>query len=542
MSARTFKRLSVKILNNTKPLIFLCMFAYIILQPHRFVVDNTQTNTEVVRAAYENLLEQVSSSTDWLIQFETLIVWENWEATINYTVAPGDTLNSIAQNFWTSAQAIIEANNINNPNSLRPWTILTITYDEWVMINAKETMTVENFANKYELNLEEFISMNFFENKEETIEEWWQIFVPLNQIEAEKRRLIDKEEFVMLDLPADAPEPVEEDSFVQEITEPTRVNPEIEQELASENDPAVNQRIISAQETQQHLEELKQQEIQAQQEAEQARIEAQQAEEKALEAERKAQQEQSQQQAEQRQREAEQARTEAQQAEEKALEAERKAQQEQEKAEQRAQEIQQAVEEQEIFTCRADQCAFNDQCWTKPANASCAVDDSNNAWTCNDGYEEKNGSCVKKQLRTISNAITPTNTNQILEQRYFNPHKVDSNVHGRWPGHCTAMVAYLWSQNFGIRIRDFWTGNAKDWLNNARRAWFTVNDVPAAWSLMVTGSWYGQWGPYGHVMYVESVNWDAGTVIVVDMNYKWRYIATKRVEAINAAGWFIHPQ
>jgi hypothetical protein len=39
------------------------------------------------------------------------------------------------------------------------------------MINTKETMTVENFANKYELNLEEFISMNFFESKEETIEE-----------------------------------------------------------------------------------------------------------------------------------------------------------------------------------------------------------------------------------------------------------------------------------------------------------------------------------------------------------------------------------
>jgi DNA repair exonuclease SbcCD ATPase subunit len=238
----------------------------------------------------------------------------------------------------------------------------------------------------------------------------------------------------MLDLPEDSPE-AEEDPFVQEITEPTRVNPALEDtiddEVASEADTQVEQRIISAQETQEHLEQLKQQEIEAQQQAEQARIEAQQAEEKALAAEQRAQEEQSQQQAEERQREAEQARIEAQQAEEKARAAEQRAQEEQEKAEQKAQEIQQAVEEEEIFTCRADQCAFNDQCWTKPANASCAADDTNNAWTCNEGYEEKNGTCAKKQLRTISNAVTPKDTDQILEQWYFNPHKVDNNVHGR---------------------------------------------------------------------------------------------------------------
>lgn len=502
MSARTFKRLSVKILNNTKPLIFLCIFAYIILQPHRFVVDDTGPNTEVVRAAYENLLEQVSSSNDWLIQFEALIVWENWEATINYTVAPGDTLNSIAQSFWTTSQAIIEANNISNPNILRPWTILAITYDEWVLINTKETMTVQNFANKYALNLDEFISINFFESKDEIIEEGWQIFVPLNQIEAEKRQLIDKEAFVMLDLSEDLAQEREEDDFVQEITEPTRVYTE------TENDTAVNQKIISAQETQQHLEQLKQQESEAQKQAEEAK----------------------------------QARIAAQEAEQKALQAEQRAKEEQERAKEKAQEIQDAVEEKQVFTCRDNQCPFNNQCWTKPANASCAVNNDNHAWLCNEWYIEKNGNCIKEQVRTISNAVTPRNTNQILEQWYFNPHKVDSNVHWRWPGHCTAMAAYLWSQNHNIRIRDFWTGNARNWLNNARNAWFTVNDVPAAWALMVTWSGYWQWGPYGHVMYVESVNRDAWTVVVVDMNYKWRYIATKRVEAINIAGWFIHPK
>lgn len=533
MSVRTFKKLSKKLIHNTKPFIFLCIFAYVIVQPHRFVVDTEQENSEIVRAEYEELLNQASEPTDASIQFETLIVGENWEATINYLVAAWDSLWSIAKSFWTTSKAIIDANNIEDANKLNPWQKLIIAYNDGVFVNVKRNMTIKEFANFYELDKSELLSLNYFENEELMLEEGWQVAVPLNQVEAEEKGLVEKEAFVKLDLPPEE-ELIEQPTAVEQLLAvadakneetPTPVEEKIEQ-AQEEAEQQYEQIVISAEETEAHLENLKKQEEDARLAAEAAEKAAEEARIAAEEARVKAEQEKT----AAAQRRAEEAKRAAEAAKIKAAQETKRAQ-EQEAA-------RKAAQEQAPVVCWANQCTHKNKCWNRPNNWYCAETDPNNAWLCNSWYVEYAWKCVEKWSIPAATPRVPTWT---TAQWYFNPHKVDSNVYWRWPWHCTAMAAYMWSQNFGIRIRDYWTWNAKDWLRWAKNAWFVVNMTPAVWALMVTWNWYGRRWSYGHVMYVESVDRANWVVTVVDMNYKGTYIATRRTQAIRDARWFIHP-
>lgn len=81
-----------------------------------------------------------------------------------------------------------------------------IEFDDAVLINIAQTMRMSEFTTLYSLNLEEFKQINYFDADMEELEEGRQVFVPLNQIEAEERGLIDKEEFFAIDLPLDLEE------------------------------------------------------------------------------------------------------------------------------------------------------------------------------------------------------------------------------------------------------------------------------------------------------------------------------------------------
>lgn len=497
-----------------------------ITQPHRFAIDTEQHNSDIVRAEYEELLNQANTQSDASIQFETLIVGENWEATITYLVAAWDSLWSIAKSFWTTTQEIVDNNNIENPNALRPWQKLVITYSDWVFVNVTKAMSIAEFSDYYELDKSEFLSMNYFEDETLTLEEWRQVVVPLNQIEAEKKWLVEKEAFVKLDLPdtkvpvepiIDEPTPVEQLIAVADAWDETTPTPVEEH---------IQQIVISAEETEAHLQSLKEQEEQARIAAEEAKIAAEEARIAAEQARIQAEKEKT-----------EAAQRAAAEAKRKAEAAKAAAEQEAIRAEQRKQEARAAAEAAPV-TCGANQCTHKNKCWNRPDNWYCAETDPKNAWLCNEGFIEYRGACVKESEVPVQTPRVPTWT---TAQWYFNPHKVDPNVYWRWPWHCTAMAAYMWSQNYGIRIRDYWTGDARKWLDGARNAWFVVNMTPEVWALMVTWNWYGRRWSYGHVMYVESVDWANWVVTVVDMNYKWTYIATRRTQAISDARWFIHP-
>ena len=83
------------------------------------------------------------------------------------------------------------------------------------------------------------------------------------------------------------------------------------------------------------------------------------------------------------------------------------------------------------------------------------------------------------------------------------------------PGQCTAYVA---SRRFVP-----WSGNAWEWLGNAKAMGFPTGQVAEPGAIMVT--WESAF--YGHVAYVEQVNAD-GSFMVSEMNYKGPYVIDTR--------------
>jgi len=83
-------------------------------------------------------------------------------------------------------------------------------------------------------------------------------------------------------------------------------------------------------------------------------------------------------------------------------------------------------------------------------------------------------------------------------------------IHEFYGGHCTWYVS--------LKRRILWSGNANQWLTNAKSAGFFVGDSPIPGSIMVTSD-----GPYGHVALVDFVTWDRDgnwqTFQVTEMNW-----------------------
>jgi surface antigen len=147
---------------------------------------------------------------------------------------------------------------------------------------------------------------------------------------------------------------------------------------------------------------------------------------------------------------------------------------------------------------------------------------------------------VESWWACIKNLPAPAGNGKVLKQWYFNPHKTDSRVRGRWAGQCTAWVAYLWAQNYDIDMRrDLWMKwNAAAWWNRARQVGLTVSQTPIPGSIWRTSRSHGY---YGHVVYVDEVYADEWLMLITDMNYRGAYQFTQRIEKINRMDWFIYP-
>jgi len=87
-------------------------------------------------------------------------------------------------------------------------------------------------------------------------------------------------------------------------------------------------------------------------------------------------------------------------------------------------------------------------------------------------------------------------------------------------GYCTYYVATR------RMVPTSW-GDAKAWLNSARRAGYTTGDSPAAGAIVVTSeSWWG------HVAYVESV--DGNEITLSEMNYKGWGVTSRRTISVDS--------
>jgi surface antigen len=98
-------------------------------------------------------------------------------------------------------------------------------------------------------------------------------------------------------------------------------------------------------------------------------------------------------------------------------------------------------------------------------------------------------------------------------------------------GNCTRYVAQYKNVN--------WSGNAKDWLRNARSKWHETGSTPGVWSIVVFhGRGYNP--TYGHVWIVIDVT--ANDIIVKDMNYRrLNEVTVRKVPKTDRAiQWYIY--
>ena len=108
---------------------------------------------------------------------------------LQYTIQPGDNLIKIASKFGTTVSKIQKVNNITGP--IHPGQILAISDDnEGFLYTIPENINVAIFANKYNLNLEDFMSLNYIQDQSEILYKDQDVFINLSQEQAENIGLI----------------------------------------------------------------------------------------------------------------------------------------------------------------------------------------------------------------------------------------------------------------------------------------------------------------------------------------------------------------
>lgn len=150
---------------------------------------------------------------------------------------------------------------------------------------------------------------------------------------------------------------------------------------------------------------------------------------------------------------------------------------------------------------------------------------------------------VKKSSAKTTTKKSSTNSNSTNEERTPGKGKIISKwvfnkdiKNGFYAGHCTWYAAIITPEIFpytddNTQKRPF-GGNANQWYDNAKDAWFKVWSTPRAGALVVYKRW-SRWASAGHVAKVISYDADKGEMILRDMNYAGKFIVTERYEYTN---------
>ena len=148
-------------------LTLLFWFILVIVYADRFQkwVEQVYVNTQTFAQ---------TSNNEWaLINLDMVSVeiWEDDQWIINYIVQPWDSLSRIASAFGTTVSHIQKTNNIKGP--IRPNQKLVITDEsEWLLYTIQEKENILVFANKYGLNLEDLMTLNYIQDETEVLQDW----------------------------------------------------------------------------------------------------------------------------------------------------------------------------------------------------------------------------------------------------------------------------------------------------------------------------------------------------------------------------------
>lgn len=109
--------------------------------------------------------------------------------TTEYTVAPGDSIISIASSFGVSPQTIMMENKITETTTLKPGQKLTILPTTGISHTVTKTETVESIASKYKVSEEDILDLNDIELAED-VSAGAVLVIPLVKVDMPKTTIV----------------------------------------------------------------------------------------------------------------------------------------------------------------------------------------------------------------------------------------------------------------------------------------------------------------------------------------------------------------
>ena len=105
-------------------------------------------------------------------------VWTDNEWVITYIVQPWDTLSKIESAFGTTVAHIKKINWITKPLQVNQKLIIT-SEENWLIYTIPEKINILVFANKYSLDIEDLMTLNYIQDESEILQEWQEVFLPI---------------------------------------------------------------------------------------------------------------------------------------------------------------------------------------------------------------------------------------------------------------------------------------------------------------------------------------------------------------------------
>jgi len=140
----------------------------------------TSTDLEYVNPVF------VSDSTKWVainLDAMSISMDETTDlAVVQYIVQDWDSLESIATEFWTTVSNLKKINSIS---SVKPGQKIIVTNEEdGILYKVRDKQNIKVFANKYWLDLQDLMTMNYITDDSEILYEGQEIFINLSEEKA----------------------------------------------------------------------------------------------------------------------------------------------------------------------------------------------------------------------------------------------------------------------------------------------------------------------------------------------------------------------
>ena len=111
---------------------------------------------------------------------------------IEYTAQNWDTLLKVAGVFWTTVSSIKKENNLQK-NDLVSWQVLKVSSDvDGIVYTIQDKTNVLVFANKYSLNIQDLMTLNYIQDETELFSPGQEIFVNVTKEKAYELWLLEK--------------------------------------------------------------------------------------------------------------------------------------------------------------------------------------------------------------------------------------------------------------------------------------------------------------------------------------------------------------